>query len=665
MDTWSGCRRLFLALSAMLLLVPTEARGDCTLYCDHPSTLDATEEGNVAGDTGSLCYFGSFGKYCETPELLGVTYSLDDPNCDPHGPIACDVIAESEWHFPGNGSNACLQGFTINAGWLLDDYYCGLSTTGTLDTDLGTATARFSATCESPGSKVLRAIACQGLGSCHKETDLPLDVSGSSLCNPLPNGCGEGDGGAGMCCFGPGGASGPGGAPPGFGMPGTNAKLVYQAQGVGHPGSPGSSDWITVSGLGRYWVHELATRIVGGSSPTVWLITKGGTFRRFTDTNADELYDEVSPSDEFRTLVSNVPSSGEWTLTDLDGTQTVFNSDGSWQSTTDRFGNAWTSSYVSGLLDEVTFPDGRKEVFTYVAGRLDTVQQVGLESDGTQADCSTATECRTWTYTWNGDDLESLVYPDGTSREFFYDATTGYMTRRDLVEKDEGQVGGPDRRVEAAWEYTAGGRIYRTWRGATSYTDTAAIEQYEFSYDDESQPTSVQVTDPFNQTATYEIGYYDSVSLKPRLESVTGQCPSCGGADDEYEYDPGQPLLPTARIDGEQNRTELTYNANGTVATRTEAVGTSQVRTTVYDYDTTFPGLRTLEQRPTTGASGTRQTVWSSKYPDPPPRRVKRCLETADKRFRFPSLLKRCLDSAQRFVQSYCEEYPGACYIVP
>ena len=115
--------------------VPVPAQSNCTtLFCDNPSTLEGSADGNVAGDTNGLsrCFFGSIGKYCEPPVLLGVGYSLDDFLCDPYGATPCAITAESQWHFPGNGSNDCLQGFTINAGWLLDDSFCGLSFSGTL-----------------------------------------------------------------------------------------------------------------------------------------------------------------------------------------------------------------------------------------------------------------------------------------------------------------------------------------------------------------------------------------------------------------------------------------------------------------------------------------------------------------------------------------------------
>ena len=406
-STQDAMRAWLMALAALCAAgwPLSSLRADCTIFCDAPTILEGFEVANITGDSGFFC--SQLGRTCGKPVLRDVSYTLDDPTCDPHGQIACAITAESEWLFPTNGSGSCFQGSSIKAGWLLDDANCGLSLSGTLDTDVGIARAHYEAACGDPPTKVLRAIMCQG-SPCIQETQLPLDVSGSALCQPRPTGCGEGDAGAGLCCFGPGGASPPNGAPPGFGVPGTNARFVYQAEGVGHPSSPGAASWIGLSGLGRYWIHEFATRLVGIADPAVvWLITPGGTFRRFVDSNGDGFYEDTAPSDEDRTLEQE---GGGWTLTSLDGTRTVFGPDGSWQSTTDRLGNAWIASHAGGLLERVEFPDGRQEVFSYVGGRLESVQQKGLDDDGTQgagmpADCTSATECRTWSFTWNGSDL--------------------------------------------------------------------------------------------------------------------------------------------------------------------------------------------------------------------------------------------------------------------
>jgi YD repeat-containing protein len=413
-----------------------------------------------------------------------------------------------------------------------------------------------------------------------------------------------------MCCFGAGGANSPDGSGPGSSIPGTNATFVYQAGGVGYPGSPGSATWIADTGLGRYWIHEFATRIVPNPDESdVYLITPGGTYRHFVDTNMDDLYDQVSPSDEFRTLEFNQPTTGEWRLTGLDGAVTVFNADGSFESRSNRLGHTWAASYSGGMLDSVTFPDGRQETFLYDGGgRLEEIQQIGLESDGSTADCSTLTECRSWVFTWNGNDLARIDYPDMTARVFTYSEPLypGYMTLREL----EG-ANGVDRRVEGAWEYTASGRIHKTWRGASSFEDPEAADKYEYtSYDDESMPTSVEITDPFGNPVTYTIGY-DDASSKPRLQGVIGECPSCGGPNQTLEYMTlGNELLPSARIDGEGNRTEYLYDSNGRVTDRFEAVGSGDSRTISYQYDGNYPGLVSMEERPSTSGSGFRTTSW-------------------------------------------------------
>jgi len=247
----------------------------------------------------------------------------------------------------------------------------------------------------------------------------------------------------------------------------------------------------------------------------------------------------------------------------------------------------------------------------YTAGRLTQVEQQGLDDDGptagVQADCTSTTECRKWLLAWNGDDLERITFPDGTAREFTYGETSlpGYMTRHHLVGAD-----GMSRRVEAAWEYTGKGRIQRIWRGAESFA--SGVDPYEFvSYDDESQPTQVEVEDAFGDVATYQLEY-DPSSSAPRLKSVSGDCPACAGPNTQYEYGIAEHALrPSAVIDGNGNRTELTYTTVGEPATRTEAAGTAEERLITFGYDAAFPGLKTLERWPGTDGVSFREKTWS------------------------------------------------------
>lgn len=212
-------------------------------------------------------------------------------------------------------------------------------------------------------------------------------------------------------CLGPGqSVSSTGGGPAlgGGGRLGPGANLRYAAGGVGGVGLPGSTVWNPV--LGRFWSHDYAERIVPDPDARhVWLLTRWATFREFTDAAGDGAYELVSPRDEYRTLSKTVAG---WELTDLDGTVVRFDSSGLWLSSTDRFGNAKTATYGSGLLAAVDFPDGRRETFGYNAGRLASITEIGV--DGTTS--------RTWTYTWSGADLIRVGRPDGTTYRFEYGA---------------------------------------------------------------------------------------------------------------------------------------------------------------------------------------------------------------------------------------------------
>ncbi|MCZ7652114.1 MAG: hypothetical protein M5U13_13510 [Thermoanaerobaculia bacterium] len=268
----------------------------------------------------------------------------------------------------------------------------------------------------------------------------------------------------------------PTGGGPAVGPAGHGTYLRYQAGGVGNPGFAGSAAWNVA--LGRNWSHEFAERIVPetpGDPGTVWLLTRWGTFRKFSGLS-NGVYATRVPSDEYRRLewIGN-----EWKLHELDGTIHTFDSAGLWRSTLPRNGQGpgWVATYDSGRLVRVDFPDGRHETFEYHAsGKLWRITQVGRES----------TDSRPWELTWNGDDLERIDRPGGSAWSFLYGSTAhpGYMTRMILI----GAGGGPSR-VEAAWEYDASGNVDKTWKGADSFTDSEAVEKWDLSYDDPADPS--------------------------------------------------------------------------------------------------------------------------------------------------------------------------------
>ncbi|MGB6993848.1 MAG: hypothetical protein WBG00_11535, partial [Thermoanaerobaculia bacterium] len=84
---------------------------------------------------------------------------------------------------------------------------------------------------------------------------------------------------------------------------------------------------------------------------------------------------------------------------------------------------------------------------------------------------------------------------------------------------------------------------------------------------------------------------------------ITGDCPSCGlDPNVQFEYDLAHPLLPSAIIDGELNRTELFYDGHGQLEMRDEVVDDPEVRRqTTWIYDPDFHSYPTLVQQASVG----------------------------------------------------------------
>jgi RHS repeat-associated protein len=136
------------------------------------------------------------------------------------------------------------------------------------------------------------------------------------------------------------------------------------------------------------------------------------------------------------------------------------------------------------------------------------------------------------------------------------------------------------------------------------------VEKWSFSFDNPTQPATATVTDPLGKVATFTIGR-DTRSDKPRITAISGDCPSCGlGPNVQLFYeDATNPLRPTKTIDGRSTTTLFTYNANGLMTSRTEAMGTPLERTTTWEYNGPFPALVTRMEVPSTSGTGVQATV--------------------------------------------------------
>ena len=182
----------------------------------------------------------------------------------------------------------------------------------------------------------------------------------------------------------------------------------------------------------------------------------------------------------------------------------------------------------------------------------------------------------------------------------------GYLTLLELEGTDA------TRRVEQGWDYDDKGNVVHSWRGAASFGDPAAVDAWELSFDDPVLPTVTTVTDPLGDVSTYTIGR-DPRSTKPRVDSVSGDCPSCGVAPNStFTYgDSANPMRPTTIVDGNGNETDYVYDSNGQVTERTEAVGAAEERTTSYGYDAFFGGLVTQVTEPSVAAGEDRVTLYT------------------------------------------------------
>jgi RHS repeat-associated protein len=435
-------------------------------------------------------------------------------------------------------------------------------------------------------------------------------------------GGGVGAGGGSGCGFGVGGGG------PACTFKASGAHLRYGGGGVGGPGIPGSAGvtanpWNT--SLGRFWSHDYAERIVMDPDEThVWLLTRFGSFREFGSLAAGtglRLYQTVTPSDEYRRLYYDATAQG-WQLKGLDGSAEYFLPKaagspagmlaGFLDKITDRLYDpnnptvhppVQATYNASNQLDHVTFPDGRRENFAYAggtSGKLATLTEVG--TDGVTS--------RSWTFTWNGDDLTTIGRPDictglgvGTSWALSYgDANhPGYLTQARLVDCLNNS------RIEAAFAYDTFGNVVEAWRGDPSFTGSNATDAYQLSFDSPALPTVAAVqtlikrgSPDISQTATYTLDRDPgragaNGTRKVRVKQITGECPSCGTANPAFTYgDPNNPLLPTTVVDGKGIATSYAYDTNGRQLKKVETVQTTPTvvqRQTSWGYNPTFPAF--------------------------------------------------------------------------
>lgn len=591
------------------------------------------------------------------PLHSGPNYELRPPGCDPNAGT-CGVAAVVHTIVPGHGQNPIPSGFSVVTLFWFDDVgttinTCGLSGVAIVEGEFDAFHSVASSLSCSGGYTGIEGdfVYRSRISGCTIplppfppgsrgpfQVDTPYRLSApvieAKFCGtpapPPPAGC---NGGASCreCPAGGAGAdpatestpesaaTGPdsGGLSVGGGGAGWTApdfpgvRLRYLAGGAGATGTPGSTSWRTA--LGRHWSHEFAERIIEDPDEShVWLITKYGTFREYSDLEAGSglrRYQAVAPSDEHRQLWYDT-ATGRWELRGLVGQVSEFDDSGRWSAFRDRNGNEWTGFYgAGGHLDSVTFPDEETETFAYSpSGRLISITRVGADIEP-----PSPPPTRTWTLLWAGDDLVRIEYPDGTARNLSYNNIFGYLDR--VVLQQAISPGDLPKRIERRWEYDDFGNAIRTWRGAEDSSDASAVAKWELEFDDPADPTETTVTDPLGGETVYVFDRDPDGTGKPRVLSVSGPCPGCGtGPDTTYDYDDvNHPLMPTTVTDGDGTETEFTYDSNGRVESKTEAANVVShphlPRFSEWQYDANFPGYPTLIEGPTAVGDTHTRTV--------------------------------------------------------
>ena len=609
-------------LSALLLASAFPAQAISCLG----SNLTYFETGNDSTTFSACSLWGR----CQLPIGAVLGYNFNVSGCNPRT-TSCGMTANVAATFRGNHQNdPSLTGFVYSfaevdlkssTGSLVGA--CGTAG-AVISQDTGFAVVSASATCSNPSASryTLSLIACPSASpsSCTKTATLHLDFAAAAGCNtPPPDECNNDC----TSCVGHGGGGPAGCASPARGngtackpdKSGPGAHLAYRAGGAGGLGFPGSTAWKTA--LGLYWSHEHAMRIVPDTTFThVWLITEYASFREFNSLASGSglrLYQTHVPSDEYRKLYYD-STTGGWQLDSLNGRVDYFRSDGLWDKTVlaQNPSHPTQATYNgSNQLTSVSFPDGRSESYTYDStGKLASITEVPVSGSGTSS--------RTWNYVWSGDELSQIQRPDGTTWKFTYDPTKnggrdGYVTRMELIGTDN-----VSSRVEAAFEYDSNGNVVKAWKGDTSYTGTNAVNRQELTYTNPSAPTKVDVKEWIDatqsETTTYEFDR-DPVSIKARVTKITGDCPVCGtGPNSQFTYaDSSNPMMPTQIVDGRGLTTQFSYDGNGMMTSKTEAVGTSLQRLISWTYgNSSFPALLTRTEVPSTsGGTAQRAEVYS------------------------------------------------------
>ncbi len=286
-------------------------------------------------------------------------------------------------------------------------------------------------------------------------------------------------------------------------------------------------------------------------------------------------------------------------MQDTEGNSLLFSSAGYIQSITDIFGNQISFAYSGGRMASVTDRHGRVVNFDYQGGsHVKRLLGPAIDDNPTGV-------YATYTYDTNGN-LTKAAFPDGASISYRYEDAShlNHITRVTYA-----GPGGPD--FEQRFKYYTDGRIEAVSEGAAGRSHRFTYGQETFSPDPDfpgltytryktivaewSDANENFLEDDGGQSVTRTY-YYENRSNAFVLTKIEDG--SCGCAA-EKDYDSAFRVVQSK--DKRGIATGRTYNSRGDLTSLTEAAGTADQRTTVYDYtyqaSPLFPGQ--LQQKVT------------------------------------------------------------------
>jgi RHS repeat-associated protein len=305
--------------------------------------------------------------------------------------------------------------------------------------------------------------------------------------------------------------------------------------------------------FGFGWMTQYEQFIAPVDDRLVRVYLSDGRAIFFGRNNTTSAFAPVDGKDFRAGLVKN--TDGSYTLTHKDGRAWQFNANGRLVSLKDRNNNQTTLTYnVNGQLTAIA--DAFGGTLSLTPNANGTIHHIS-DSIGTIA---------TYEYFPDTTILRTVTYSSGAKYKFSYDTTTVAGKIFLATVKD-----GLDNILETHL-YDAQGRAYTSQRQGD-------VNKYTLDY---SQSHYTTVTDALGRVTKY---YFDKSRQRNVITKTEGVC-GCGGSGSEvtnYEYDAQLNL--TKKTDSIDRQQIYSYDNNGNPLTINEKIGTTDLGTETYTYN--------------------------------------------------------------------------------